>query len=353
MWRPCGRSVVRAVPPSRPALHPIADEVNSLPCQSGSRTSSACPNSCAGSARDALPAVRRDRIGGEGSGDGLIQPPLQARPDAGPRHLGTAERNAWTSPCRGHPTHCPELQARPCAWAVAYSLMESLHWAASSSSLTLLACVMGIYQPVLRVVVDRPGTVRSGWSSRLATEPINGLATSLTQKPGATQALDCVVASRIVPSCIACPDRCADALAGQYVPSHSTQATSPPGSSSTRWPPPRAAPPSRSARSTAHIQTRAAPLAVLVDGLDEALASQGAVWRTDHPTHRPRTSPAAAPVDGRETAHHPPLARDPTVMDLDDERCCDPVAVRAYARKLLSVPGSSLAGPQVSPAPRR
>lgn len=93
---------------------------------------------------------------------------------------------------------------------------------------------------------------------------------------------------------------------------------------------------------TAHIQTRNAPLVVLIDGLDEALDPQEAVDDLITPLIDPeRQLPLRLLVGAR-----PHIARrlpaTATVMDLDNERYGDPAAVRVYARKLLTVPGSPL-----------
>ncbi|MGY4928770.1 AAA family ATPase [Streptomyces sp. 900105755] len=93
---------------------------------------------------------------------------------------------------------------------------------------------------------------------------------------------------------------------------------------------------------TAHIQTRTAPLVVLIDGLDEALDPQEAVDDLITPLIDPeRRLPLRLLVGAR-----PHIARrlpaTATVMDLDDERYGDPAAVRAYTHKLLTVPGSPL-----------
>ncbi|MGW6705211.1 AAA family ATPase [Streptomyces sp. NPDC054956] len=93
---------------------------------------------------------------------------------------------------------------------------------------------------------------------------------------------------------------------------------------------------------TTHIQSRTAPLVVLIDGLDEALDPQEAVDDLVIPLVDPqRQLPLRLLVGAR-----PHIARrlpaSATVMDLDSERYGDPGAVRAYVRKLLTAPGSTL-----------
>ncbi|MFD9121184.1 caspase family protein [Streptomyces bottropensis] len=93
---------------------------------------------------------------------------------------------------------------------------------------------------------------------------------------------------------------------------------------------------------TAHLQTRTAPLVVLVDSLDEALAPTEAVEELIVPLTDPaRRLPLRFLVGARPHIEQrlPATARR---INLDDERYADPAAVRAYTRKLLTAKGSAL-----------
>ncbi|WP_328870274.1 caspase family protein [Streptomyces sp. NBC_00287] len=93
---------------------------------------------------------------------------------------------------------------------------------------------------------------------------------------------------------------------------------------------------------TAHLQTRAAPLVVLIDSLDEALAPHEAVDELLTPLADPeRRLPIRLLVGARpHIANRLPATAQR--IDLDSECYGDPDAVRAYARKLLCTPDSVL-----------
>ncbi|WP_240436111.1 MULTISPECIES: caspase family protein [Streptomyces] len=94
---------------------------------------------------------------------------------------------------------------------------------------------------------------------------------------------------------------------------------------------------------TAQLQTRTGPLVILIDSLDEALTPHETVDELLTPLTDPeRRLPLRLLVGARPHI----AARLPTTaprIDLDSERYGDPDAVRAYARKLLRAPGSTLA----------
>ncbi|MFF1378167.1 caspase family protein [Streptomyces sp. NPDC058308] len=93
----------------------------------------------------------------------------------------------------------------------------------------------------------------------------------------------------------------------------------------------------------AELQLRSAPLVVLVDSVDEALAPHETVEELLIPLADPeRQLPLRLLVGARPhiARRLPGTARR---VDLDDARYADPEAVRAYTRKLLTVPGSALA----------
>ncbi|MGX1545051.1 caspase family protein [Streptomyces adustus] len=93
---------------------------------------------------------------------------------------------------------------------------------------------------------------------------------------------------------------------------------------------------------TAQLQTRSKPLVVLVDSLDEALAPHEAVDELLAPLTDPRRRvPLRLLVGARPHVAARFLAEAPRI-DLDSERHGDPAAVRAYTRKLLGAPGSTL-----------
>ncbi|WP_338694874.1 AAA family ATPase [Streptomyces sp. Q6] len=93
---------------------------------------------------------------------------------------------------------------------------------------------------------------------------------------------------------------------------------------------------------TAHLQTRTSPLVVLVDGLDETLAPHEVVDELITPLTDPERQLPLRLLVGARPHIARRLSADATVMDLDDERYGDPPAVRAYARTLLTAPGSPL-----------
>ncbi|TQJ87028.1 caspase family protein [Streptomyces sp. SLBN-31] len=94
---------------------------------------------------------------------------------------------------------------------------------------------------------------------------------------------------------------------------------------------------------TAHLQTRTAPLVVLIDSLDEALAPHETVDELITPLTDPeRRLPLRLLVGARPHIAHR-LPADAPRIDLDSERYSDPEAVRSYARKLLCPHGSVLA----------
>ncbi|MFF7280099.1 caspase family protein [Streptomyces griseorubiginosus] len=94
---------------------------------------------------------------------------------------------------------------------------------------------------------------------------------------------------------------------------------------------------------TAHLQTRTSPLVILVDSLDEALAPHETVDELLIPLTDPELQLPLRLLVGtrRHVAARLPEAAES--IDLDSERYGDPHAVRAYARKLLCTPGSTLA----------
>ncbi|MEV5613372.1 caspase family protein [Streptomyces sp. NPDC052225] len=93
---------------------------------------------------------------------------------------------------------------------------------------------------------------------------------------------------------------------------------------------------------TAHLQTRTAPLVVLVDGLDETLAPHEVVDELITPLTDPERQLPLRLLVGARPHIARRLSADATVLNLDDERYGDPPAVRAYARTLLTAPGSPL-----------
>ncbi|MEU6994330.1 caspase family protein [Streptomyces sp. NPDC046465] len=93
----------------------------------------------------------------------------------------------------------------------------------------------------------------------------------------------------------------------------------------------------------AELQLRKRPLVVLVDSVDEALAPHETVDELLIPLADPqRQLPLRLLIGARPhiARRLPGTARR---VDLDDARYADPGAVRAYTRKLLTVPGSALA----------
>ncbi|MBT2526797.1 caspase family protein [Streptomyces sp. ISL-99] len=93
----------------------------------------------------------------------------------------------------------------------------------------------------------------------------------------------------------------------------------------------------------AALQTRTAPLVVLVDSVDEALAPREVTDELLLPLLEPGLGlPLRLLVGARR---HVADRLPPTALriNLDEPRYADPAAVRAYTRKLLTVPGSVLA----------
>ncbi|MCT7353363.1 caspase family protein [Streptomyces sp. 15-116A] len=92
---------------------------------------------------------------------------------------------------------------------------------------------------------------------------------------------------------------------------------------------------------TAHLQTRAAPLVVLIDSLDEALAPHEVVDELITPLTDPERRLPLRLLTGARPHIARLLPATAPRIDLDSERCADPDAVRAYARKLLCAQGST------------
>ncbi|MEU9168151.1 caspase family protein [Streptomyces sp. NPDC048420] len=93
---------------------------------------------------------------------------------------------------------------------------------------------------------------------------------------------------------------------------------------------------------TTHLQTRARPLVVLVDSLDEALAPHEAVDEILAPLTDPARRLPLRLLVGARPHIAARLRADAPRIDLDSERHSDPDAVRAYVRKLLCAPASVL-----------
>ncbi|MGH4030809.1 caspase family protein [Actinomycetota bacterium Odt1-20B] len=94
---------------------------------------------------------------------------------------------------------------------------------------------------------------------------------------------------------------------------------------------------------TAQLQTRTEPLVVLIDSLDEALAPQEAVEELLTPLTDPERRLPLRLLIGARPHVAGRLSAAARRVNLDDDRYGDPDAVRAYVRKLLTVPGSVLA----------
>ncbi|MEU6353482.1 caspase family protein [Streptomyces sp. NPDC047072] len=93
---------------------------------------------------------------------------------------------------------------------------------------------------------------------------------------------------------------------------------------------------------TAHLQTRARPLVVLIDSLDEALAPHETVDELVAPLADPARRLPVRLLVGARPHIAARLPADAPRIDLDSDRYGDPGAVRAYTRKLLGAPGSLL-----------
>ncbi|MFJ2236097.1 caspase family protein [Streptomyces sp. NPDC087859] len=93
---------------------------------------------------------------------------------------------------------------------------------------------------------------------------------------------------------------------------------------------------------SAHLQTRSRPLVVLLDSLDEALAPHETVDELLAPLTDPERRLPLRLLVGARPHIADRLPADAPRVHLDSERYRDPGAVRAYARKLLAAPGSTL-----------
>ncbi|NUO42006.1 MAG: hypothetical protein HOV82_08205 [Streptomyces sp.] len=93
---------------------------------------------------------------------------------------------------------------------------------------------------------------------------------------------------------------------------------------------------------SAHLQTRSRPLVVLLDSLDEALAPHETVDELLAPLTDPERRLPLRLLVGARPHIADRLPADAPRIHLDSERYGDPGAVRAYARKLLTAPGSTL-----------
>ncbi|QES51656.1 peptidase C14 caspase catalytic subunit p20 [Streptomyces venezuelae] len=94
---------------------------------------------------------------------------------------------------------------------------------------------------------------------------------------------------------------------------------------------------------TAALQRRAEPLIILVDSVDEALDPRGATDELLLPLADPELGLPLRLLLGARRHVARRLPSSALCIDLDEEEYADPLAVRAYARTLLTGPGSVLA----------